>query len=107
MNRHYLAIAVACSLTTLLAGGQSVQRVPSPAYDGHWWLSTGSEERAGFVNGYRDCYEYEFRGPDRFSYGTTTYSTAITEFYQQGATSQRAISVAEVLRTFKDTAGLK
>lgn len=108
MNRHCLTLAAVCSLTALLAGGSSApERAPGLKFDGRWWLTIGLPERTGFVDGFRDCYEYELKGPDQFSYGTVAYTSAITDFYQRGTSAERAMLVTAVLRTFKDTAGLK
>lgn len=107
MKRRHLAFALACALTAQLAGDQPAWRSSALEYNGPWWLSVGTAERAGFIDGYRDCYEYEFRGPERFSCGTDTYTTAITHFYSRGTSVERATFVGQALSKLKDAPGLK
>lgn len=73
--------------------------------DGRWWLSISPNERTGFLDGYFDCYTYEFKGPDRFSSSTDTYSHAITHFYKKGESFELSDLVSDLLHKFRDPQG--
>lgn len=97
-----------CSLSLLMAMSSyraTGQPKPDGAYDGHWWLSIASSERTGFLNGYFDCYTYEYKGPDRFSSAADTYRNSITQFYEKGQSFELNGSVADLLHRFRDPQG--
>ena len=73
------------------------------AYDGHWWLSAGIREQFGFLNGFRDCYLYEFKGLIRYSVDRTyEWQRQITVFFQN-TPGERNMPAAEfVLRSRVD-----
>ncbi len=72
-------------------------------YDGHWWMSVGEDERFGFLNGYLDCYRYEFMGPDRYTSFAVVYRTALTDFYAKGGATDRDASISDLLHRLRDT----
>lgn len=87
-----------------LYAGMAIQR-PSRPYDGNWWLSISATERIGFVNGYFDCYTYEYKGRDNFSKPRATYADSISGFYERRQASERSKAVSEVLSQFRDAPG--
>jgi len=91
-------------LTVARAGTNAPAKTNS--YDGNWWLSAGIREQIGFLNGFRDCYLYEFNGPVRYSIGTPfEWQRQITAFFQKTPT-QRDMPAAEfILRAHVDTDG--
>ncbi|HXZ41598.1 MAG TPA: hypothetical protein VEG68_12725 [Terriglobales bacterium] len=76
-------------------------------YDGHWWLSVSPTEREGFLDGYIDCYIYEYKGPARFT--TISLDEArdlVTRFYEDNP-SHLDEPVSDVLDRFRDHPGEK
>ena len=76
------------------------------AYDGNWWLSVGIREQIGFLNGFRDCYVYEYKGPVKYGMATTyEWQRQITAFFEN-APDQRRMPAAEfILRAHVETDG--
>ncbi len=93
----------------LLAGVQgigSAQAQLATSYDGHWWLSASEHERFGFLNGYLDCYCYEYRGTAKFErFSFETYGQMITKFYRETTDAQKREAIPRVLDRFRDPAG--
>lgn len=108
MKRPLIVAISRCSLSLLLtlclssAAGQQKSGV---VYDGHWWLSVKPSERKGFLNGYLDCYTYEYKGLDRFSSSADTYRNSITQFYEKGQPFELSDSVSSILHQFRDPQG--
>jgi hypothetical protein len=88
----------------VFAGTDSLTK--TNAYDGHWWLSVGIREQLGFLNGFRDCYLYEYKGSVPYSIGATyEWHRQITAFYE-GTPPQLNMPAAEfMLRAHGDTDG--
>jgi hypothetical protein len=92
---------------TLLIFGFFVPSAPAEQkvavnYDGHWWLSITSGERQGFLDGYYDCYTYEYNGPARFT--TNPPARAIyfvTQFYE-GDPTRLNQAVSDAYYRFRD-----
>lgn len=108
MKRQIRTAIMGCSLSLLLVLSSycaTGQQKPETTYNGHWWLSIRSAERTGFLNGYLDCYTYEYKGADRFSSPINTYEDSITHFYKRGPSFELNDSVAGLLRQFRDPAG--
>lgn len=83
------------------------QRGTAPTYDGHWWLSISSNEQLGFLDGYYDCYTYEFKGPAHFTKNPPAVARdLITKFYET-APSHLGESVSSVFCSLRDQAGGK
>ena len=88
-----------------LASGANAQQKASASYDGHWWLSITPHEQYGFLNGFTDCYDFEYKGPDRYiDYNKN--QKLITMFYEENA-SQQGMPVSEVLHRFRARPGEK
>jgi len=80
--------------------------VKTNAYDGHWWLSAGIREQLGFLNGFRDCYLYEYKGRVRYSVGTPyEWQRQITAFYEGTPTGRNMPAAEFILRAHVDTDG--
>ena len=95
-----------CSCVALgsLAGAAAQQKA-SASYDGHWWLGITPHEQYGFLNGFTDCYDYEYKGPDRYiDYNED--QTLITMFYEENV-SRQTQAVAAVLHMFRAGPGEK
>ena len=85
------------------AGGQKVTR----KYDGHWWLSVSQAEQSGFLNGYFDCYRYEYKGSAKFTINPPEIARGlVTEFYKHNA-SRLDEPVASVFYGLRDRPGEK
>jgi hypothetical protein len=99
-------------LCSCLALGSAVlaakaQKKVNKGYDGHWWLSTPPAERNGFLNGYLDCYAYEYKGPAKFTVNPPAIARdLITKFYEQGP-PRLSEPVPEVFYRFRDRPGQK
>jgi hypothetical protein len=86
---------------------RTVPRKARPTYDGHWWLSISAEERTGFLAGYWDCDEYEYKGPARFeTKNTPHYLDLITHAYE-ASPAHRGQPAIDVLLQFRDRPGDK
>jgi hypothetical protein len=80
-------------------------QAPEKRYDGHWWVTIANNERRGFVDGYLDCYTYEFKGPASFhNRPPVEIQQLVTAFYSQER-SRANDRVPEVLYRFQDRAG--
>jgi hypothetical protein len=98
-----LACLVPSSGVAALSAAVGPVQTPRTVYDGHWWLSISGDEQFGFLNGYFDCYNYEFKGPDRYPSLAVMYRTAITEFYKRGPSPELGVVVLELLHRLRDT----
>ena len=67
-----------------------------PVYDGNWWLMRNSEEQAGFVSGYQDCYISEFHGGGIFNKDIPSYVDDLNKYFLADATRQTQ-TVSEAL----------
>jgi hypothetical protein len=78
--------------------------VARPSYDGRWWLSISNYKRSGFVVGYFDCYNFEYRG--KAPYHTKSYDRyrdLMTTLYQDS--THRRQSPSEVIDQLQDKPG--
>lgn len=74
-------------------------------YNGHWWLSISRDERDGFLNGYFDCYKYDYKGPARFTeYPPDRARALVTHFYEVNA-ADLGQQVPNVFYRFRDRPG--
>ena len=95
------------TVALLISSGAKAQQKMNTRYDGHWWLSISSSERNGYLNGYFDCYDYEFNGPARFDKNQPDIAyELVTEFYD-GNPSHLAEPVSDVFYRFRDRPGEK
>lgn len=79
-----------------------------PDRDGSWWLSINPDERSGFVDGYFDCYVFEYEGPLRFTrYSKLRYGLMTTGFYQRKSSLGARTRVIDVINSFSDPPGFK
>ena len=106
MNRRVGARIVWFSLALVVLASCSRAQQKASSYDGHWWLSISENEQSGFLNGYFDCYYYEFKGPARFSYPVDLYQLEITKFFRMDE-SNLSTPVSEVLLDYRDSRGFK
>ena len=67
-----------------------------PTYDGNWWLMLNSEEQAGFISGYQDCYISEFHGGGIFNKDIPSYVDDLNKYFLADATRQTQ-TVSEAL----------
>jgi len=96
----------ACLALYPLAVGGNDQHNFNPGDDGQWWLSVPSSEQYGFLNGYFDCYLYEYKGSARFSFSVDVYQLDITKYFQvKGSDLNEPVS--QVLLQFHDPRGFK
>jgi hypothetical protein len=94
------------ALGLTLATAKAQQKTDS-SYDGHWWLSISPAERSGFLNGYFDCYTYEYKGPARFTVNPPAIARdLITKFYE-GSPSRLSEPVPKVFYRFRNHPGEK
>ncbi|MGH9405859.1 MAG: hypothetical protein ACRD3D_08505 [Terriglobia bacterium] len=71
------------TLATLLLARVAYCQQTGGSYDGQWWLSITPEEQAGFLNGYLDCYAFEYGGPPSYWIeNPEAAEPAITALYQ-------------------------
>ena len=110
MSRKLIATAVGALVWLFLiplpcygAGGQ----ITSRDYEGRWWLSISRGEQTGFINGYLDCYFYEYKGSARFSDAAYTYRHALTKYFRAGGSSALRQRAGDVLLEFHDPKGYK
>ncbi len=86
MKRQIRAAIFGCSLSLLALSSYCAtgQQKPEKAYNGHWWLAITQQERSGFLNGYFDCYTYEYKGPARFTNRPPAIARdLVTKFYKE------------------------
>lgn len=110
MHKKCIASAI-CVLAWLFliplpSYGTNVQ-VTSHDYEGRWWLSISHNEQTEFINGYLDCYLYEYKGPARFSDSAYVYRHALNKYFRTGQSSTLGQSVGAVLLEFQDPKGYK
>ncbi|MGH8397744.1 MAG: hypothetical protein ACRETA_05810 [Gammaproteobacteria bacterium] len=96
---------ICLALCPLAVSGKD-QRNVSVSYDGHWWLLAPNNEQYGFLNGFFDCYFYEYRGSAHFSYSVDVYQLDITKYFQ-GNVSDLNEPILRVLLQFHDPRGFK
>jgi len=93
-----------CSCLALgaLSVGAKAQHKKEVSYDGHWWLSISPGERSGFLNGYLDCYTYEYKGPAEFTVNPPAVARdLVTEFYE-ASPCRLSESVPDALNRFSN-----
>lgn len=99
-----IAVFLLCSnlgLGSHTADAETQQKM-NTGYDGHWWLSISSSERSGFLNGYFDCYTYEFNGSARFTKNPPdTARSLVTKFYEENS-AHLADPVSDVFYRFRN-----
>lgn len=109
MRRTALMTALSCSVLAigLTLAAARPQQSPRSTHDGHWWLSISPAERSGFLNGYFDCYTYEYKGPAKFTINPPAIARGlITKFYE-GNPSRLTEPVPDAFFRFRDRAGEK
>jgi hypothetical protein len=100
-------VVYAClSLGAVVSVARAQQRATN-SYDGHWWLSVSPPERSGFLNGYFDCYRYEYRGPARFRNNPPAIADRLITKHYQDDRSRLTESVSDVFYRFRDLPGEK
>ena len=89
-NRNTAILAI--FLSAALAAAPALAAPPQAAnksYDAAWWGSLGNWEQAGFMNGYMDCHDFEYRGTVPFAKPPQAYVDALNSFYQQSADNKK------------------
>ncbi len=100
-------LVCSCLALGLTVATGRAQRKAERRYDGHWWLSVTQAEQSGFLNGYFDCYTYEYKGPAKFTVNPPEIAwNLVTNFYEHNA-SRLNDSVASVFYGFRDRRGEK
>jgi hypothetical protein len=103
--RKSLVLAVVGSMGIALGVCASGPARTRATYDGRWWLSTAPAERTGFLDGYFDCYTYEYKGPAKFTVNPPAIAhDLVTKFYEQNP-ARISEPVPEVLYRFRDRPG--
>lgn len=106
-SRSRLALGFLFVLGLCSANGRAEQQRVI-VYNGHWWLSAPRVEQSGFLNGYFDCYCYEFKGTARFTrFPVDTYRLQLTRFYEEGTLAVRNELVSDALEQFRDPRGVR
>jgi len=82
--------------------GQGAQ----PLYDGHWWRSISQPEQDGFLFGWFDCYQFEYKGRDSFSKSMASDRALIARAYESSP-SDLSQPVSDVIIRLRDTSGEK
>jgi hypothetical protein len=81
-------------------------RTQSARHDGYWWTSVSPAERSGFVDGYFDCYVFEYKGSLKFRrYSRIRYGEMASGFYRNTSPNKLQKHVIDVLASFSDPAG--
>lgn len=105
--RKLLLLAVVGSLSIALGPHATTPARAKVRYDGHWWLSISKDEQSGFLNGYFDCYTYEYKGPAKFTRTPPDLARAlVTRFYERNP-SHLSDPVGRVFYSFRDLPGEK
>lgn len=94
-----------CLALDLTLAAAAAQQKTHSSYDGHWWLSVTRAERSGFLNGYFDCYTYEYRGPARFTANPPEIAQELVTRFYEGSPSRLSEPVPEVFYRFRDRPG--
>ncbi len=63
------------------AAEKTTEQPAAPVYDGEWWLSLASWEQYGVINGYEDCYAFEYRGSTAFTKEVQTYIDELNKYF--------------------------
>lgn len=74
-------------------------------YDGLWWRSVSADERGGFVDGYLDCYIYEYKGPAGFADRSSSALIRLISEYYSKHPSEMQEPVPQTLSRFRDRPG--
>jgi len=102
----FLTTAICAVIVVLPCYGAGKHNV-TYKYNGHWWLSVTHAEQSGFLNGYYDCYRYEYKGTAKFTINPPEIARdRVTEFYKQNV-SHLDDSVATVFYGLRDLLGEK
>jgi hypothetical protein len=108
MKRKIRAAMLGCSLSLLLVLSPycaTGQQNPETTYNGHWWLAITEQEQSGFLNGYFDCYTYEYKGPARYTnYPPAIARDLVTKFYKENASRLNDL-VSNVFLGLRDRPG--
>ena len=108
MKRQIKAAIFACSLSLLLVLSSycaTGQQKPETTYNGHWWLEMTQQEQSGFLNGYFDCYAYEYKGPARFTnHPPAIARDLVTKFYKENPLRLNEL-VSNVFLRLRDSPG--
>jgi len=70
-------------------------------YDGIWWASVGTKERAGFVSGNEDCRVWDLKRLRKHGWSDSGFADTITRFYAKHR-ELRTASVATVMDRVDD-----
>lgn len=83
------------------------RQIDTHKYNGHWWLSITQAVQSGFLNGYYDCYRYEYKGSAKFTSNPPDIARShVTEFYKQNV-SRLDDPVTSVFYSLRDRPGEK
>jgi len=92
-----MGLGVTCSSTI---AAQAIKH-----YDGHWWRSASVDEQGGFIDGYIDCYVYEYKGPAGFADRSSTTLVRLIDGYYSKHASEMQEPVPRTLSRFRDGPG--
>ncbi|HKV43598.1 MAG TPA: hypothetical protein VJT32_02805 [bacterium] len=105
MNSTRFALVVAAVIGVNVTSPNTARSQATTHYDGQWWRSVSADERGGFVDGYIDCYVYEYKGPAGFSdHSASALVRLIDEYYSKHLSDLRE-SVPSTLSRFRDRPG--
>jgi hypothetical protein len=76
-----------------------------PDFDGEWWVAVSVNERLGFIEGYFECYENEYKGPDSFGNSNDQHVAWITERYKNDCACDLERSVLSQIHELRDLPG--
>jgi len=83
-TRPNTSFHVICTLFLVLATSPVSLRAQEARFDGHWWRSASYDEQAYFIEGYLDCYAFEFKGPKTLSgHSYDAIQNFISTFYEK------------------------
>ncbi len=99
-----IVLLLLLAAVTLAPASALAQQPESKAHDGAWWLSLGAWEQYGFISGYADCYESEFRGTALFTKAVQFYIDAVNAYFKQSAENRKQ-GVSEALDAVRGAAG--
>lgn len=108
MKRQIRTAIFGCALSLLLVLSSycaTGQQKPETTYNGHWWLAITQQEQSGFLNGYFDCYTYEYKGPARFTdHPPAIARDLVTKFYKENPSRLHDL-VSKVFLGLRDRPG--
>lgn len=100
-----ILLSYLCLSAGALVPGVEARQKTNTRYDGHWWLSISPGERSGFLNGYFDCYTYEYKGPARFTNNPPAIARdLLTKFYEGNASRLNELA-SDAFYRFRDRHG--